>query len=86
MTHADIWRAIDKMAADQKMTCSAMARHGGLCATAFNKSKRETKEGKPRWVSMQSIAKVLNSTGRPMGYFAAIVDSIVAARENVHDN
>ncbi len=86
MTHTDIWRAIDKMASEQKMTCSAMARRGGLCATAFNKSKRETKEGKPRWVSMQSIAKVLNSTGQPMGYFAAIVDNIVAARERDRNN
>ena len=81
MTHADIWLAIDKMASDHRMTCSAMARVSGLSATAFNKSKRETKEGKARWVSMQSLAKVLNAMNQPMGYFAAIVDDIVAGRE-----
>ncbi len=82
MTHSDIWLAIDKMALENNMTCSAMARRGGLCPTAFNKSKRETKEGKPRWVSMQSVVKVLNSTGKKMGYFAELVDHIVEERND----
>ena len=81
MTHQDLWGAIDTMAAANKMSCSAMAIRGGLCSTTFNKSKRVTRDGKERWMSMQSVVKVLESMGQNMSYFAEFVDAISAENQ-----
>lgn len=70
LRHEDIWRAIDAFAAERGLTPSALARKAGLDATTFNKSKRFTREGKPRWPSTESIAKVLNATNAEMCDFA----------------
>ena len=64
MTHKDIWQAIDNFASMQKMSCSKLAKISGMDATTFNKSKRWSKCGQPRWPSTSSIAKILNSTGK----------------------
>ena len=64
MTHKDIWQAIDNFASMQKMSCSKLAKISGMDATTFNKSKRCSKYGQPRWPSTSSIAKILNSTGK----------------------
>lgn len=69
MTHAEIWNAIERFAADNKMSCSGLARCSGLDATTFNKSKRWSPEGQPRWPSSQSIAKILSSTGSKLEDF-----------------
>lgn len=63
LKHADIWSAIDALAHDHGLTASALARRAGLDPTTFNKSKRITREGKPRWPSTESVAKVLDATG-----------------------
>lgn len=69
MTHSDLWHAIDKFAAAHGVSCSGMARQCGLDATVFNKSKRYSKFGQPRWVSLETIAKMLNKTGSTMDDF-----------------
>ena len=69
MTHKDIWKAIDNFAFQHKMSCSGLARFSGLDPTTFNKSKRWSKYGQPRWPSTGSIAKVLNSTGKTLHDF-----------------
>ena len=69
MTHSEIWQAIDKFASEQNMSCSGLARFSGLDATIFNKSKRWSKYGQPRWPSTNSIAKILNSTGKSIKDF-----------------
>ena len=63
LKHADIWAAIDALARDHGLTPSALARRAGLDPTTFNKSKRITREGKPRWPSTESVSKVLDATG-----------------------
>lgn len=63
LTHGEIWAAIDALARENGMTASALARRAGLDPTTFNKSKRITREGKPRWPSTESVAKVLEATG-----------------------
>jgi len=63
LKHADVWRAIDRLAQKHGMSASGLARRSGLDPTTFNKSKRITKEGKQRWPSTESIAKVLTATG-----------------------
>ncbi len=61
-THEDLWNAIEILARNNNMTCSGLARASGLDPTTFNKSKRASKYGQPRWLSMETIAKVLSAT------------------------
>ncbi|MGE0702015.1 MAG: helix-turn-helix transcriptional regulator [Hyphomicrobiaceae bacterium] len=72
LTHEWIWQAIDTLATRQGLTPSALARQAGLDPTTFNRSKRLTPEGRPRWPSTESIAKVLEATGTSLDEFASI--------------
>ena len=40
LSNDNLWRAIDRLARDNNLSCSAMARISGLDPTTFNKSKR----------------------------------------------
>jgi len=62
LKHAEIWAAIDRLAKAHGLTPSGLARRAGLDATAFNKSKRINPQGKPRWPTTESIAKILEAT------------------------
>jgi phage repressor protein C with HTH and peptisase S24 domain len=73
LTHAEIWRAIDRIAAANGITVSALAKRSGLDPTSFNKSKRSTRDGKPRWPSTESISKVLAATGCTFSRFVDFV-------------
>jgi phage repressor protein C with HTH and peptisase S24 domain len=73
LRHTDIWRAIDRLAERHGTSPSGLARRAGLDATTFNKSKRLTADGKPRWPSTESLAKVLNATGASFGEFLSLV-------------
>ncbi len=59
MTHSGMWHAIDRLAALMGLSCSGLAKACGLDPTTFNKSKRWSRDGKPRWLSMNTIAKVI---------------------------
>lgn len=74
LRHADIWQAIDRLAAENGLSASALARHSGLDPTTFNRSKRVTREGKLRWPSTESIAKILRATGADLQVFVSYVD------------
>ena len=84
LKHADIWRAIDRLATKHGMSASGLARRSGLDPTTFNKSKRITKEGKQRWPSTESVSKVLAATGDSLAEFVALMGeenaSILAQR------
>nr|WP_272213171.1 hypothetical protein [Marinicella sp. W31]MDC2879117.1 hypothetical protein [Marinicella sp. W31] len=69
LRHSAIWSALDELAAGHKLTPSGLARKAGLDPTAFNKSKRIGKDGRERWPSMESIAKVLDATGSDLSAF-----------------
>ena len=69
MNHEEIWGAIENFACDRNMSCSGLAKMGGLDPTTFNKSKRWSKQGQPRWPSTQSIAKILSATGTDISDF-----------------
>lgn len=58
--HEQIWQGLDRLAAQQGVTISALAKKAGLDATTFNKSKRHMPDGRPRWPSTESLLKVLN--------------------------
>ena len=69
-THEDLWNAIELLARKNNMTCSGLARASGLDPTTFNKSKRASKYGQPRWLSMETISKVLDATHTTADQFA----------------
>ena len=52
----------------------------GLDPTTFNKSKRGTANGKLRWPSTESLAKVLAATGASFEEFAALTSGDRAIR------
>lgn len=69
LTHEQVWAAIDRLAERQGLSPSGLARRAGLDPTTFNKSKRLAGDGRPRWPSTESIAKVLEATGAGLGEF-----------------
>jgi phage repressor protein C with HTH and peptisase S24 domain len=68
-SHESVWGAIDALAARHQMSPSGLARAAGLDPTAFNPSKRHGQDGRPRWPSTESIAKVLVATGESLESF-----------------
>ncbi len=82
LTHTQIWRAIDALAARHGMSASGLAKLAGLDPTTFNKSKRGAANGKLRWPSTESLAKVLSATGSGLEDFVALVadKGVVRAR------
>src|SRR5690606_30320258 len=73
LRHPDIWKAIDRLAAKHGLSASGLARRSGLDPTTFNKSKRVGPDGRLRWPSTESISKILDATGEPMGGFLALI-------------
>ena len=72
-THTDIWRGIDRLAAAHGYSASGLAKRAGLDPTSFNRSKRTSPDGKPRWPSTESIAKILAVTEAQMSDFIALI-------------
>src|SRR5437899_2043723 len=73
LTHAQIWMAIDRLAARSKLSASGLAKRAGLDPTTFNKSKRITPDGRARWPSTESIAKSLAATGATLEQFVTLI-------------
>jgi phage repressor protein C with HTH and peptisase S24 domain len=73
LTHSDIWNAVDRLAARAGLSASGLAKKAGLDPTTFNKSKRITPEGRPRWPSTESISKSLQATGITMDTFVSLI-------------
>ena len=73
LTHNQIWGAIDALAARHGLSPSGLAKLAGLDPTTFNKSKRGGANGKLRWPSTESVAKVLRATGASLDEFVTLV-------------
>ena len=82
MKHEDIWRALDTLAAEYGLSASGLARRAGLDPTTFNPSKRRLTDGRPRWPSTESVAKVLEATGANLEAFTALVTGARALPRN----
>ncbi|GAA0654467.1 S24 family peptidase [Brevundimonas lenta] len=74
LSHAQIWKAIDRLARREGLSASALARRAGLDATSFNPSKRfgPGEPPRPRWPSTESLTRILEATGLSLGDFAAL--------------
>ncbi|PWE57692.1 DNA-binding protein [Metarhizobium album] len=77
-SHDTIWSAIDRLAERHQLTPSGLARRAGLDPTSFNKSKRLSADGRLRWPSTESIAKVLEATGATIDQFMSYMQPMQA--------
>ena len=73
-THEEIWRAIERLAERNGLSTSGLAKKAGLDATTFNRSKRISPEGKPRWPSTESLARILAATDTAMDQFLTMLN------------
>lgn len=69
LSHRAVWAAIDALADRHGLSTSGLARLAGLDPTAFNPSKRVSKDGRERWPSTESIAKILEASGETLDGF-----------------
>src|ERR1700749_4750965 len=73
LTHAQIWNALDRLAARAGLSPSGLARRAGLDPTTFNKSKRVTRDGRARWPSPESASKSLPATGATLARVVGLI-------------
>lgn len=85
LSHQDVWRGVDRLAEVNGLSASGLARRAGLDPTTFNKSKRNTRDGRPRWPSTESLSKILEATQTTLGEFVSLVQpgTSVAARATI---
>src|SRR5690606_26417624 len=74
LSHNRVWAAIDALAERYSLSASGLARRAGLDSTAFNKSKRLSSDGRPRWPSTESLAKIIEATNSSVDEFFALVE------------
>lgn len=74
LSHARIWKALDRLAESRGLSASGLARRAGLDPTAFNPSKRLGPDRRPRWPSTESLNRVLEVTGVSLAEFAALAE------------
>ncbi|MFT0861725.1 S24 family peptidase [Ancylobacter sp. G4_0304] len=79
LTHSQIWKAVDRLAERHGLSPSGLAKRAGLDATTFNRSKRSTRDGRQRWPSTESIAKIIAATGTGLDDFMQMVDGTAPA-------
>jgi hypothetical protein len=56
LTHADIWNAVDRLAARAGLSASGLAKKAGLDPTTFNKSKRDH-AGRPPALALDRVGR-----------------------------
>lgn len=86
-SHERVWTAIDRLAEAHDLTPSGLAKRAGLDSTTFNKSKRFAADGRARWPSTESLAKIMEATGASIDEFTALLgggQSIARAGESVN--
>ncbi len=75
--NAAMWKSMDYLAQKMKISCSRLAKNGGLDATTFNKSKRKSKYGQLRWLSMETIFKILKTSHTSVLEYAIILQTLM---------
>jgi len=81
LTHNQIWKGIDLLAARAGLTASGLARRAGMDPTTFNVSKRTSADGtRPRWPSSESVAKALAAVRVSFEEFASLATGAAQTR------
>lgn len=73
LSHERVWAAIDALAARYSLSASGLAKRAGLDSTAFNKSKRLSADGRPRWPSTESLSKIIEATNSSLDEFMSFL-------------
>jgi phage repressor protein C with HTH and peptisase S24 domain len=73
LTHAQLWTALDRLAARAGLSAAGLAKAAGLDPTSFNRSKRITPQGRERWPSTESVAKALAATNTGIEMFVQLI-------------
>jgi phage repressor protein C with HTH and peptisase S24 domain len=81
LSHERVWAAIDALAERYSLSVSGLAKRAGLDSTAFNKSKRQSADGRLRWPSTESLAKIIEATGASLDEFLALVEGNAAGSQ-----
>jgi len=84
LSHSAIWDAIDALATRHGFTASGLAKLAGLDATAFNRSKRVSRDGRERWPSTESISKLLEATGESFDSFLSSGGAFLQSSPQAH--
>ena len=74
LSHDRVWAAIDALAERYSLSASGLAKRAGLDSTAFNKSKRLSADGRPRWPSTKSLAKIIEATNSSLDEFFSLIE------------
>jgi CheY-like chemotaxis protein len=77
-TSEQIWKAVDALAREHGLSASRLSIMAGLDPTALNKSKRIGSDGRPRWMSTETVAKILSVTNTSFVEFVRMVDEVGA--------
>lgn len=72
-SHKQVWAAIDTIAERYGFSASGLAKKSGLDPTSFNPSKRHGPDGRPRWPTTESIARVLGASGASVEEFTDLL-------------
>lgn len=75
-THQQIWAAIDAIAEVEGISASALAVRAGLGPTAFNRSKRVSRDGRARWPSTETLSKILMASTLDLRALADLIDRL----------
>lgn len=80
--HTALWHTINYIAKLNGKSCSGLAIECGLDSTVFNISKRQSKYGQPRWLSGDTLVKIIATTGMSPVQFAQIFQSFLDVSDN----
>ena len=72
-SHKQVWNAIDTIAERYGFSASGLAKKSGLDPTSFNPSKRNGPDGRPRWPTTESVARVLVASGATVEEFTDLL-------------
>ena len=81
--HAALWHTINYIAKLNGKSCSGLAIECGLDSTVFNLSKRQSKYGQPRWLSGDTLVKIIAATGMSPVQFAEIYQLFLNKEQNI---
>lgn len=84
LSHEQVWAAIDALAARHSLSASGLAKRAGLDSTAFNKSKRLSADGRPRWPSTESLAKIMDATGASLVELVSLIEERTVIELRTH--
>ena len=80
LTHDLIWKSVDHISMQLRLTPIGLARRAGLDATILNKCER-LRNGQPHWPSMSTIAKILNVAGLSLGQWGEVIEDLQRSSE-----